>query len=60
MEDEYKCEECGAAIYKGGEIIGCLHTEGDDIIELSGKHISDGMEQSKADWKAIGQLKEEI
>lgn len=56
--DEHKCEECGAAIYKGGEIIGCTHIEADDIIELSGKHLNDGIKRAKADWKAIQQLKE--
>jgi len=47
------CDKCGAKIIKGDEIIGCEHFPKDDLTEYSGKLISDGISQAKADWAAI-------
>lgn len=49
------CDKCHAEIIdtENGYITGCEHYQKDDLIEYSGKLISDGMSQVKADWEAI-------
>ena len=57
---EHYCEVCGLVlITKNKNVRGCAHYSADDIINISGKHTSDGMDTQEADTKAIQMLKEE-
>ena len=47
------CPECDCALIVDGDVIGCPHFDRDDLIEYSGKLMSDGIAQDKADQMAI-------
>ena len=53
--DNFTCEHCSAEIIDSDTqvVYGCEHFPKDDLIEYSGKLISDGISQEEADWAAI-------
>lgn len=53
------CPTCGIAIIKDSIIQGCEHYPKDDLTELSGKQMSDGMSIDEADRLAFHLLKKE-
>ncbi|MCK5611427.1 hypothetical protein KAR91_56680 [Candidatus Pacearchaeota archaeon] len=54
------CEHCGTEIIdtNSGYITSCPHYDKDDIIELSGKQMDNGLPIKEADMKAIELLRE--